>query len=220
MIGRCASVSHIGLGACRVQLTGATMGQAVGTAASLCKKYRTDPRTVGKEHISQLQQLLIKDDQYIPNVKDNDLNNIAGETLITADSETENGKATNIINGKTRPRDGEDYAWVSSQKLPQSIVLKFQKQTPINEIRITFDIPFEKYKYGYMPQPKPNETVSDFTVEAVTENGSEILADIKGNYKRLVCIDAKNIKVSEIKITVNKCLDSDFAKITEVRVYR
>lgn len=219
MAGRCASVSHIGLGACRVQMTGASMGQAVGTAAYLCKKYGIDTKTVGTKHIEELQQLLIKDGQYIPNVFNNDTKDIAKSAEIIADSQTENGKAINIINGKTRPRDGADYAWVSSDKLPQSISLKFKKTQIINQIRITFDIPFEKYNKGFMPQPERDETVTDFTVEVKTENGYEKIADINNNYQRLVCIDGHNKITNEIKITAIKCHKSDFAKITEVRIY-
>lgn len=219
MVGRCASVSHIGLGATRTQLTGATMGQAVGTAVYLCKKYELDPRTVGIEHIEELQQLLLKDGQYIPGVFNNDTNDIARNAEIIADSETENGKAVNIINGKTRPRDGADYAWISSGELPQSIALKFNEPRTINEVLITFEIPFKRYDKGFMPQPERDEMVTDFTVELKTENGYEQIADIHNNYQRLVCIDAKNKIASEIKITAIKCHKSKFATITEIRAY-
>ncbi len=219
MVGRCASVSHIGLGACRVQLTGATMGQAVGTAVYLCEKYGVSPRTICDEHIEELQQLLLKDGQYIPGVYNNDKYDIARNAQISADSEIENGKAINVINGKTRPRDGEDYAWVSSDKLPQSISLKFNEPKTINEVRITFDIPFNRYGKGFMPQPECDEMITDFTVELKTENGYEKIAVINNNYQRLVCIDGKGTASNEIKITAIKCHKSDVATITEVRVY-
>lgn len=219
MVGRCASVSHIGLGAARTQLTGATMGQAVGTAAYLCNKYRTEPKMIGSKHIEELQQLLMKDGQYIPGVFHNDPDDIAKTAQITADSETENGKAINIINGKTRPRDGFDYAWVSSDPLPQSIFLKFGKKEIIHEVRITFDIPFDRYKMGYMTQPERDEMVTDFIVEFKSGDGYKAIAKITDNYQRLVCIDCKGIAADEIKITVTKCHKADFATITEVRVY-
>ena len=195
------------------------MGQAVGTAAYLCKKYNTQPKTIGTKHITELQQLLIRDDQYIPGVCKNDSKNIATEAEVIADSQTEVGKAINIINGKTRPRDGVDYAWESSDKLPQSITLKFTQAKIIREIRIIFDIPFDKYNKGFMPQPQPDEMVTDFSVELKTKCGYEKIADIRDNYQRLVHIDGQNREASEIKITVKKCHKSDFAKITEVRVY-
>ena len=62
MAGRCFSCSHIGLGGPRVMNTTGQMGVAVGYAASLCKKYKTDPRGVYKNHIIELRKLIqVKD---------------------------------------------------------------------------------------------------------------------------------------------------------------
>jgi hypothetical protein len=62
MAGRCFSCSHIGLGGPRVMNTTGQMGVAVGYAASLCKKYNTDPRGVYKDHIDELRKLIqVKD---------------------------------------------------------------------------------------------------------------------------------------------------------------
>lgn len=58
MAGRCFSSSHAGLGGPRVMNTTGQMGVAVGYAASLCKKYNTDPRGVYNEHIKELQELI------------------------------------------------------------------------------------------------------------------------------------------------------------------
>ncbi|MBH54290.1 MAG: hypothetical protein CMI18_08075 [Opitutaceae bacterium] len=57
MAGRCFSCSHIGLGGPRVMNTCGQMGVATGFAASLCKKYKIDPREVGKKHIAELRHL-------------------------------------------------------------------------------------------------------------------------------------------------------------------
>lgn len=65
--GRLASVSHIAFSSTRVMLTCAVMGQAVGAAAVLCKRFSTLPREIGsKDHISVLQQYLLRDGQFIP----------------------------------------------------------------------------------------------------------------------------------------------------------
>jgi hypothetical protein len=58
MAGRCFSCSHIGLGGPRVILTGGQMGVATGFAAVLCRKYKTDPRGVYKDHIDELRKLI------------------------------------------------------------------------------------------------------------------------------------------------------------------
>lgn len=72
MAGRNISGTHIAIGTLRVENTIATMGQAVGTAAALCLKYGETPRGIYERHIRELQQTLIRDDQYIPGVKNVD----------------------------------------------------------------------------------------------------------------------------------------------------
>jgi hypothetical protein len=58
MAGRCFSCSHVGLGGPRVMNTTGQMGVAVGYAASICKKYHTDPRGVYNRHIEELKDLI------------------------------------------------------------------------------------------------------------------------------------------------------------------
>jgi len=72
MAGRNVSATHIAIGTLRVQLTIMTMGQAVGTAAHLCLKHGVNPRGIYENHIRELQQLLIKHDQYIPGFQNED----------------------------------------------------------------------------------------------------------------------------------------------------
>jgi hypothetical protein len=57
MAGRCISVTHVALGTVRVMRTCGMMGELVGMAASLCKKYNTDPRGVYHNHLNRLKQL-------------------------------------------------------------------------------------------------------------------------------------------------------------------
>lgn len=57
MAGRCFSCTHVGLGGPRVMNTCGQMGVATGFAASLCKKYKANPREVGKKHIQELRNL-------------------------------------------------------------------------------------------------------------------------------------------------------------------
>lgn len=65
MAGRNISTTHIALSSTRVIGTCGAMGQAVGTAAWLCKKYGLLPRGVYENAISELQQILLDEDQLI-----------------------------------------------------------------------------------------------------------------------------------------------------------
>lgn len=58
MAGRNVSVSHVALGTVRVMRTTGMMGEVVGMAASLCKKYRVSPRGVYQSHLTELTAMM------------------------------------------------------------------------------------------------------------------------------------------------------------------
>lgn len=58
MAGRNISVTHVALGTVRVMRTTGMMGEVVGMAASLCKKYDTTPRGVYRDHLNDLKALM------------------------------------------------------------------------------------------------------------------------------------------------------------------
>jgi hypothetical protein len=60
MAGRNISVTHVALGTVRVQRTTGMMGEVVGMAASLCRKYNVTPRKIYQKYLSDLTELLKK----------------------------------------------------------------------------------------------------------------------------------------------------------------
>jgi len=84
--GRNVSVTHVALGSVRVQGTLATLGQAAGTAAALCLERGATPRGLYEKHMRDFQQILLKNDQYIPGVVNEDPNDLARRATITASS--------------------------------------------------------------------------------------------------------------------------------------
>jgi len=65
--GRNASCTHAAMSSTRVMGTGCSMGQAAGTAAALAVRLEADPADVA-ERIGTLQQMLLRDDAYLPGV--------------------------------------------------------------------------------------------------------------------------------------------------------
>lgn len=53
MAGRDISTTHVAFGSTRVMRTGGMMGEAVGYAAYLCKKYEASPRDIYKKHLEE-----------------------------------------------------------------------------------------------------------------------------------------------------------------------
>lgn len=60
MAGRDISVTHVALGSVRVMRTTGMMGEVVGMAASICKKYGITPRAVYYYHLNDLKELMKK----------------------------------------------------------------------------------------------------------------------------------------------------------------
>lgn len=58
MAGRNISVTHVALGTVRVMRTTGMMGEVVGMAASICKKYQVNPRGVYQSHLPELKELM------------------------------------------------------------------------------------------------------------------------------------------------------------------
>lgn len=219
MAGRCISTTHIGMGPTRVMLTGACMGQAVATAAWLCKKYGLDPREVGKQHMDELQQTLLKDGHSIPGCRNHDPEDLALTAVITADSWEENGEPQNVINGINRAEDGAAYAWISKEGLPQGLTLTLQEPEMIRQVRVTLDMPFARYAMGYQEMPAKDETLADFTVE-ICENGVwKCVGSVKNNIQRLAVVDFAPAKASAVRINALRATGMDRAIIPEVRIY-
>ena len=60
MAGRNISVTHVALGTVRVMRTTGMMGEVVGMAASLCRKYDATPRLIYQKHLGELRRLMRK----------------------------------------------------------------------------------------------------------------------------------------------------------------
>jgi len=88
MAGRDISVTHVALGSVRVEATCFTVGQAAGTAAALAVQTGLSPRAFERSYVGRLQQRLVKDDLYIPGVRNEDPLDLARQaTCVTATSQ-------------------------------------------------------------------------------------------------------------------------------------
>jgi len=86
MAGRNFSCTHIGLGSPRLMLTCALMGQGAGTAAAMCVQKGITPRSLCAQHIGELQQTLLRDDCFIPDMANEDPDDLARLAAVTATS--------------------------------------------------------------------------------------------------------------------------------------
>ncbi|MCP4262883.1 MAG: FAD-dependent oxidoreductase [Planctomycetes bacterium] len=102
MAGRCISVTHVALGTVRVMRTCGMMGELVGMAASLCKKYNTDPRGVYQNHLSRLKQIAKRGVGKVAEVDDKAFERAAENGKLANEGFT---RCQNFVNGWLRQAD-------------------------------------------------------------------------------------------------------------------
>ena len=240
MAGRCISATHLALGSTRVGATCAVLGQAVGTAAALCVRKDVFPRELGAKHVVELQQALLRDDQYIPGLKNEDPRDLARTARVTASSSapelaytpprwagvpkhvlrTKDGLCRAqgaapacVIDGVSRVVETNAHAWVSSGKLPQWIRLDFPKPTELHELRLTFDSDLSLHNtVHYAPT-----LAKDYRLEALTGGQWKLLADEKDNIRRLRVHRFAPLSAEAVRLTVTAVHGGDEVRVFEIR---
>jgi hypothetical protein len=84
--GRNVSATHAALGTMRVMSTTALMGQAVGTACAHAIRLNRLPEAFSEADIISIQQRLLRDGCFLPNVSNHDPEDLAPNAEITASS--------------------------------------------------------------------------------------------------------------------------------------
>jgi hypothetical protein len=232
MAGRNASCSHVAFTSTRVMATCAVMGQAAGTAAALCVRHDLTPRGLyeDEKRLRELQQTLLRDDQTIKGLKNDDPLDLARQAKVTASAVYQNAKPENVIDGYVRDMEGETkHRWMAPMKDGGAwLELAWPKPQKIRRVQITFDTGFHREltltssdshnaKMVRAPQP---ETVRDYTVEAVTDGGKRLeVAKVTGNHQRLRRHEFEPLSATAIRIHVTATNSSEQARIYEVRCY-
>ena len=222
--GRIISASHRAFSSTRVMATCAVAAEAAGVAAALAVKYRTDASSVD---VKLLQQILLKNGCYIPNVKNEDKNDLARTAAVGCSSFEEPCKCENVINGISRPVGENSNMWQSAQndKKPY-IELKLPKPQRVSDTLITFDsnlsveimISLSKWHHVRQAYGIPETIVKDYTVEYLLNGAVVDKKDICGNHQRLNDVES-DVVCDTVRITVNKTHGCNTARICEIRIY-
>jgi len=136
MAGRNASVTHVAMGTTRVQGQTCVMGQAAGTAAALAVAKGTLPRGVHRDHRVALQQTLLKHDQYIPGVSNEDPDDLARKATTRAASEFQ-GQIANPFRDK-EAIDGKDWLGLN---FTRAALFPWKPGTPIQNLSLRLRSP-------------------------------------------------------------------------------
>jgi len=177
--GRPLSASYVAFASSRVLPTGAIVGQGVGAAASLCKKYNCEPRTVAAEHARELQQLLLRQDASIPGVVNADPNDLARKAEVTASSEAilqfpesatfhkAKFPLAQLFPVSTERLDGVELLLQSTAQEPVTVSLGLRKAPHVWDLRSSEDL-----ATAHAVLPPNHKGYVRFNLDAQTQPGS------------------------------------------------
>jgi hypothetical protein len=229
MAGRNISNSHVAFSSTRVMATCACTGQAVGTAAALCAARGLTPRQLRREAMGDLQQVLLRDDQTIRGVEAADPDDLARRASVRASHHLPEAAPEHVLDGHVRDVPGEwEHRWGAEMGEGGAwIELAWPEAVTLSRVQVTFDSGFhreltlsasdtvtERTVRG--PQP---ETVRDYTLSARTPDGERVLAEVRGNYQRLVRHAFEPLEVQALRLHVHATHGSVEARVFELRCY-
>lgn len=221
--GRNISVTHAALSSTRVMGTCAILGQAAGTAAAIATKYNCTPRDVAKNHIEELQDILLDDDCFIPG-----LTRKIPEATKNATITASEGNPDVLVNGCDRPMDGNDNAW--SAKPKAWVKISFKQETHITKVRIVFDSDLNRkgqgdcghfeernllsnYPLNQPIRPVPKTLVKKFTVLAQLKDQSWTTVHEEDDaHQRLVAINV-DVNCIAIKLVLHETWGDELCKL-------
>ena len=204
--GRNISVTHCALSSTRVMATCALIGQATGSAVSLCIKYNENIRSVATSRYAEVQRILLDDGVFLPHVKRD-----CGKLIKNAKINISDKEKSVLLNGIERPRTDYDENNII-QKVGSSFVVNFDKSEYVDTLRIKLDADFERLSISpnlkmrvfamklhtgkdFEPVKVSSRLVKAFRVYA----DNKLVAKVENNCYSLICLPIKTT-ASQIEI--------------------
>lgn len=231
MAGRDISASHVAFSSSRVMATCSVEGQAVGAAAAFCVRHDILPEKVVSDHrlMWRLQQLLLREDQALVAIYNEDPDDVAREASVTASDETKEGPAEAVIDGYNRDiGDGHTHQWRAPvDGASPWIELRWDKPRSLGTVYLILDTGLhrklfltgeESARRGQVWGPQP-ETVAHYRIEAWTGTQWIHLAENKNNFLRLVRHHFPPVMTDRLRVRVLRTWGDPLARIFEIRCY-
>ncbi|MGN1051925.1 MAG: FAD-dependent oxidoreductase [Candidatus Scatosoma sp.] len=224
--GRLISASHIAFGSTRVMGTCAVVGQAVGTAAAIAiESGFSSAREVGGK-IGFLQQTLLKNDCYIPGVKNTDEADLAKRAKISATSEKQGCESNNIINGVARSVGSDANYYEGVNGTDDALFLRWDSPVTVKEISVAFDSDLSKEltitisdEVRNRQQRFPKRLAKDFDVTLFCRGTIVKEINVTNNLLRRRVFSFAPVAADKITLCVRSTHGNEPPRVFEVRVY-
>lgn len=196
--GRNMSATHMGMSSTRVMGTTGVMGQAIGTAAAIAVKNGLTPHGVYQKKITELQDILMEQDQFLPWKK-------RKIPSLTLEAETSHEI---LRNGIERDRDDNDNGiWLAAG---ESAEYRFSGQRLISGIRLIFDSDLMNKKHMICRVPKEGNEVPlpamltrSFDIQAGNNGKWATVYSENENFHRLAVPAITPFKAEAVRLKIN-----------------
>ena len=182
--GRTASCTHAAMSSTRVMGTCCSMGQAVGTAAAMAAQRGVLPRGMNNA-ITELQQALLKDDCYLPWVRQE-----FSSLTINAKLSASQGNPEPVRDGVNRPVGDNPHCWECSSG--DTIEYRFGGNRRVERITLIGDSALDKlitmshHQKDDQLTRVPDVVHKAFLVEGLINGAWRKLAEVTDNHQRLM----------------------------------
>ena len=227
MAGRKISASKLGMASTRVIGTCAVGGQAVGSAAALCVKKGVLPRELCGS-VFELQQLILKDDGFIPGVKNEDKGDLARYAEFTASSHIADFLPQCVISGVSREFGAGYHSWrCKMESYGAWIHARLAFPAELSQINVTFDSNFN-YSVRVTMSPArqkqqrrdvPPELTRDFDIVLYNDEKIVKTVQVRNNHQRFCPCYFEKTLCDSFKIKIRATNGADTVCIFEIRAY-
>ncbi|OAM86912.1 FAD-dependent oxidoreductase [Termitidicoccus mucosus] len=237
LAGRNISATHVAFASTRVMATCAVIGQAAGTAAAFWKKHgaprdATIASVFGAGQVAELRQWLLRDDAFIPGLRNEDpADKARAAASVRASGERAGAEAASVIDGVTRElfahlgpwADGRAHRWESTA-LPAWIELEWPEEQPIGEVHLTFDSGLQRelilspsawQTKNVIRGPQP-ELARDYEILC----DGRVVASVRDNiWRKRVHRLERPVRARRLRVAVSAAHGVASARLFEIRVY-
>lgn len=208
--GRCASASHMAMSSARVMGTGASMGQAAGTAAAMAVKSNALPRDISGR-VRELQQSLLRQDAYLPGVRQQ-----FSPITLAAKIAASKGNPEPLRDGINRPVGDDTHSW--SGEVGDFVSFEWERPEHVESVSLVFDsalhrlVAMSYHQWDDQLRRVPEEMVKDFRIEVKSGGDWQLWKRVTGNYKRLARVEI-NAEVTGVRAVFDSTWGSPVVRL-------
>ncbi len=213
--GRDASCTHAAMSSTRVMGTACSMAQAVGTAAALALQKgaggAAEPAGM-LDHIQELQQELLRDDTYLPWIRQV-FSPLTTKSRLLASQ----GYAEPVRDGTNRPVGDDNHAWTAHPG--DCLVYELEQPAHVSTASLVLDssldrkiaMSYHQKDWDILTAPPPS-LPKRLHLEAKIAGEWQYIARVENNYQRLVRIPVQR-QVEAVRFTLEATWGADSSKV-------